>query len=90
MRFLIGSILVVTGLLIAFFVGMFSQQSGLLLFAFCSLGVFAYPALVVAIYRVFTGAAGVKVVIERTGSKAAQPQQRRRQSDIDTVLGGAK
>lgn len=89
MRFLIGSIIVFAGLLIMFFVGMFTQQTGLLTFAFCSVALFAHPMLVVALYRLFSGAAGIQIKLERTVSKSPTAQARRN-TDVDRALGGVK
>lgn len=61
MRFFIGSAVFVCFLLILFFGGMLSNQTGLLMVSsmgFCLLG---NPLVWVATYRLFTGAAGGRI-----------------------------
>ncbi|MCA9912556.1 MAG: hypothetical protein KC496_04390 [Anaerolineae bacterium] len=65
MAFLIVMILVNVALTLILFASATSASTTFLFLSFCGLSAAAWPALVVAMYRLFTGAAGVRITLQR-------------------------
>lgn len=78
MAFLIAMILINLALAIILFAAASSASTAFLFLSFCGLAAFAWPALVVSVYRIFTGAAGIRLTVTKD-----QKTSRRRVTGLD-------
>lgn len=83
MKLLIGAFVLIGFLLMAFFGGMAGQSTGLLGLSCMGFSLVGNPLLWVAMYRVFTGAAGGRIVWVRDGvTRKPEPQTKARFKSI--------
>ena len=75
MKFLIGSFVAFGLALMVFFGGVASNSTALIMLSCLSSSIFAWPAVVLAIYRVFSGAAGGRLMW--VSADAAKPASKR-------------